>query len=261
MFVFHGWMDSSASFQFMVDAFAREWHVLAADWRGYGLTGRPQADCYWFPDYVADLDRILAHYSLDTSVNLVGHSMGGNIACLYGGIRPQRVAKIVNLEGFGMPATRPEDAPRRYARWLDELADQPTLRDYESVDAFAERLMRGNSRLTAERARFVAENWSEPLPNGHVRILGDPAHKIVNPTLYRLEESMACWRAVTGAGALGGRRAHRNAQADAPHRGRSRGAQAVLRAARGAHHSRGGHMLHHDQPEALARLVETFLAD
>jgi pimeloyl-ACP methyl ester carboxylesterase len=261
MFVFHGWMDSSASFQFMVDAFAREWHVLAADWRGYGLTGRPQADCYWFPDYVADLDRILAHYSPDTPVNLVGHSMGGNIACLYGGIRPPRVAKIVNLEGFGMPATRPEDAPRRYARWLDELADQPTLRDYESVDAFAARLMRGNSRLTAERARFVAENWSEPLPNGHVRILGDPAHKIVNPTLYRLEESMACWRAVTapvlwviGAHTETLKQMHLT---EADHEVRKR-----CFARLEAHTiSEAGHMLHHDQPEALARLVETFLAE
>ncbi len=259
VFVLHGWMDSSASFQFVVDAFERDWHVLAPDWRGYGLTARPAADCYWFPDYLADLERILAHYSPEAPVCLVGHSMGGNIACLYGGVRPQRVAKIANLEGFGLPATRPEDAPKRYARWLDELADRPALRDHESVAAFAERLMRGNPRLTAERAQFIAEHWSEPLPGGRVRPLADPAHKIVNPTLYRLEESMACWRAVT-APVLWVVGAHTQTLAqmrltEADHEVRRR-CFATLET-----HTipDAGHMLHHDQPEMLARLLERFL--
>jgi len=55
----HGWMDVSASFQFVIDAFTRDWHVVAPDWRGYGLTARTQADCYWFADYLADVEFIL----------------------------------------------------------------------------------------------------------------------------------------------------------------------------------------------------------
>ncbi|MCX8006223.1 MAG: alpha/beta fold hydrolase, partial [Burkholderiaceae bacterium] len=55
----HGWMDVSASFQFVVDALRGEWHVVAPDWRGYGLTDRARADCYWFPDYLADLEFVL----------------------------------------------------------------------------------------------------------------------------------------------------------------------------------------------------------
>jgi pimeloyl-ACP methyl ester carboxylesterase len=260
MFIFHGWMDSSVSFQFMVDALERAWHVLAPDWRGYGLTARPQADSYWFPDYVADLDRLVGHYSPDAPVNLVGHSMGGNIACLYGGIRPPRVAKIVNLEGFGMPATKPEDAPKRYGRWLDELANRPSLRDYESVDAFAARLMKGNPRLTPERAQFVAEHWSEQLPNGHARIRGDPAHKIVNPTLYRLDESMACWRAVT-APVLWVVGAHTETLKQMHLKDSDLEARKACFARLESHTiPDAGHMLHHDQPEALARLVERFLA-
>jgi pimeloyl-ACP methyl ester carboxylesterase len=259
MFIFHGWMDSSASFQFMVDALEGAWHVLAPDWRGYGLTARPHADCYWFPDYVADLERIVAHYSPDAPANLVGHSMGGNIVCLYGGIRPQRVAKIVNLEGFGLPATKPEDAAKRYARWLDELTERPALRDYESVDAFAARLTKGNKRLTPARARFVAENWSERLPDGQVRILADPAHKIVNPTLYRLEESMACWRAVTAPVLwVVGEQTETLGQmhlSEADHEARKR----CFARLESRTIPDSGHMVHHDQPEALARIVEGFL--
>jgi pimeloyl-ACP methyl ester carboxylesterase len=50
----HGWMDVGASFQFLVDALARDWCVLAPDWRGFGQSGWCE-DGYWFADYLADL--------------------------------------------------------------------------------------------------------------------------------------------------------------------------------------------------------------
>ncbi|MBS1173205.1 MAG: putative methyl ester carboxylesterase, partial [Proteobacteria bacterium] len=74
LFVLHGWMDVGASFQFVVDALEGEWQVIAPDWRGFGeseWTGRP----YWFPDYLADLDALLARYSSDEPARLVGASM------------------------------------------------------------------------------------------------------------------------------------------------------------------------------------------
>ena len=98
----HGWMDVSASFQFLVDALRRDWYVIAPDWRGFGLS-EWAPDGYWFPDYVADLDVLLRQLSPKAPVNLVGHSLGGNVAALYAGIRPARVARLVNLEGFGLP--------------------------------------------------------------------------------------------------------------------------------------------------------------
>lgn len=62
VFMVHGWMDVGASFQFVVDYLKGDWHVIAPDWRGFGLTERNGTDTYWFPDYVADLDAILRHY-------------------------------------------------------------------------------------------------------------------------------------------------------------------------------------------------------
>src|SRR5476649_2808066 len=113
LFMLHGWMDVSASFQFLVDALHGSWRVIAPDWRGYGLSEWGPSDSYWFPDYIADLDRLLAHLEPDRPATLIGHSMGGNIACLYAGIRPDRVARLVNLEGFGMNRTEPGRAPGR----------------------------------------------------------------------------------------------------------------------------------------------------
>ncbi len=68
------------------------------------MAQRSDADRYWFPDYVGDLDAILDHYSSGAKVNLAGHGMCGNVVCLYAGVRPQRIAKLVNLEGFGLLA-------------------------------------------------------------------------------------------------------------------------------------------------------------
>ena len=259
VFLLHGWMDVSASFQFVVDALRGPWDVYAPDWRGYGLTEWGKSDSYWFPDYLADLDNLLEQFSGQEAVNLVGHSLGGNVAALYAGIRPQRVARLVNLEGFGMAPTRPEQAPKRYARWLNELHEPPTLRPYTDFEALAERLRSGNPRLTQEKASFLARHWGRAEGDAVV-LRGDPAHKIVNPLLYRLEEVQACWREVSApvlwVDAAESDTLKRLALTETQHaERRSNFSNLTYKTVKGA-----GHMLHHDQPVEVARLIEEFLA-
>jgi pimeloyl-ACP methyl ester carboxylesterase len=256
----HGWMDVSASFQFVVDALEREWDVVAPDWRGYGLTQWAKADSYWFPDYLADLDLILQRADAEKPINLVGHSMGGHVAGLYAGVRPARVARFVNLEGFGLAATRPEQAPKRYARWLDELRVPPRLRPYESFGALAERIRSNNPRLSPEKAEFLARHWGQALEGDGVTLRSDPAHKIVNPVLYRQDEVRACWQLATApvlwveaADSDALKRVGLDAAAHAERR-------AAFRTLRYVTVPGSGHMLHHDQPEAVARLLEEFCA-
>src|SRR5262249_61373974 len=114
----HGWMDVSASFQFLVDALRGDWYVIAPDWRGFGLS-QWVASGYWFPDYIADLEALVAQVSPDAPVNGVGHSMGGNVAGLYAGVRPARVAKLALLEGVGPPAAPGRHAPEPQSKSLD----------------------------------------------------------------------------------------------------------------------------------------------
>lgn len=254
----HGWMDVSASFQFLVDELRGEWDVYAPDWRGYGLTEWAKADCYWFPDYLADLDFILQEIHADAPVNLVGHSLGGNVAALYGGIRPARVARLVNLEGFGMPLTKPELAPGRYGAWLDELHERPQLRPYKDFAELEQRLRAGNPRLTEERAHFLARHWGRE-EGDQVVLRGDPAHKIVNAQLYRYEEALACWKQVTAPvlwveGAQS--ETLKRMKIDPAHMAERR---AAFRDVRSATIADAGHMLHHDQPKAVAELIEAFL--
>lgn len=259
----HGWMDVSASFQFVVDCLQREWHVIAPDWRGFGLSQNAGSDTYWFADYIGDLDAILETYAPDRAINLLGHSMGANVACLYAGIRPERIAKLINLEGFGMAATRPEQAPRRYAKWLAELRQPPALRSYANQAEVAARLQKNNPRLSDERAAFLAAHWSKQNASGAWEVLGDPAHKGSSPILYRVEEVMACWQAITAPVLwveatdtemwrwLGNKEEGR-IEVD-------RRLQFIPRLTK-AMVADAGHMLHHDQPQVLAELVERFLA-
>jgi pimeloyl-ACP methyl ester carboxylesterase len=262
----HGWMDVAASYQFVVDAFKQDHYVIAPDWRGYGLTESGGVDSYWFPDYLADLDFLLDHYCADAPVHLVGHSMGGNVAMLYAGIRPARTRKLVNLEGFGMPATQPAEAPGRYARWMDELkafhAEEMALKPYDTREGVARRLMKTNKRLPADKAQWLAAHWAAQGADGLWRILGDAAHKIVNAQLYRVDEVLEIYKGIAAPTLCV--EASDNSldqwwQGKYPlvqyHERLKCVADLHLAVVKDA-----GHMLHHDQPEQLAQLIENYLA-
>ena len=255
----HGWMDVSASFQFLVDALAGPWHVVAPDWRGYGLSASSNAGCYWLPDYLGDLDTILDRVTPAAPVKLVAHSLGGNMASMYAGVRPERIERLVNLEGLGMAGDPASKAPARLAEWLDDLRVPPTMNDYPSQAAVADRLQKTNPRLREDRAEFLAAHWAAPTADGRYRILGDPAHKVVNPYLYRAEEVAACWAAITAPVLwVMARDSDYAKRMDAlPGYGdRIARIQDVERVWIDA----AGHMMHHDQPEHLATLIERFFA-
>jgi pimeloyl-ACP methyl ester carboxylesterase len=247
----------------VVDALAMPRHVIAPDWRGFGGTdGPPGTDTYWFPDYLADLDALLDALCPGQPVDLLGHSMGGNVAMLYAGIRPQRVRRLINLEGFGLPATTPSQAPARYAAWLDDLKQPQGMRDYGSVEEVAERLRRNNPRLTPERAAWLAPHWARRNPaNGRWEIQGDPAHKRTTPILYRAEEVTACWARIAAPVLwVEGRQTDvARYWGDQYPRAEFEARLAVVPQCERVVLDDAGHMLHHDQPERLAAHIERFL--
>ena len=260
LFLLHGWMDVSASFQYLIDALSREWHIVAPDWRGFGLTQWSDHG-YWFPDYYADLEIILDLYQRHAPALLVGHSMGGNIAGIYAGLRPERVGKLVILEGLGLVRTGPEAAPERLIRWLDAQNDPPHFSTYASFDALAARLRRNNPRLTDEQATFLARHWGKETASGTVKLLSDPRHKAPNPYLYRIDEALACWRRVTAPVLLvTGRNSHiQGWMKDSPQELAER--KAAFRHLREVTLEDCGHMMHHDQPQRLGALLEEFLTE
>jgi pimeloyl-ACP methyl ester carboxylesterase len=261
LLLLHGWMDVGASFQFMVDALAPDRYILAPDWRGFGLTEAPPTDSFWFPDYLADLDALLDTLLPGQAIDLVGHSMGANVAMLYAGVRPARIRRLVNLEGFGMPPTRATMAPTRYERWLDALKSPLQLRSYPNLEAVAQRLRLNNPRLTPAHAAWLAGHWSRADADGQYHLLANVAHKRINPVLARQDEAIACWRRIAAPVLWleGAQTRLFDLWAEAYPRGDFDARLAEVPQLQKLMIDDCGHMLHHDQPQQVAAHIEGFL--
>ena len=258
VFLLHGYQDTGDTFQFMVDAFGAEWPLVAPDWRGFGRS-QWAGNGYWFSDYVADLDALLDELSPGVPARLVGHSMGGNIAGVYAGVRPERVRCLANLEGLGLPRFSPSQAPALLRKWLDQVKAPPLLKDYDSYEQLARIIDFRYPRFGAARADFVAHKWARLDAAGRVHLLGDPRHRWVTPTLYKREDAEAIWRKITAPVLLllGGESEYLDKLG-------VDGTEAAFRAL----FSRldigrvpgAGHMLHIEKPDLVATLVEIFLS-
>lgn len=249
----HGWGDSGETFQFLVDCFTADRTCIAIDLRGFGRTQRP-ADGYWFPDYLADLDAWLDQLAPDAPVDLLGHSMGGNVAMLYAGVRPRRIRRLVSLEGFGLRPTSPDQAPARYAQWLDEVKHGSEFNVYDSYEQLVRVLARRNPRTPDDRLDFIARSWARSRADGKIELRADPRHKRVNPVLYSREQAEACWRAIEAPllCVLGGKSELMKRMGD------EQQLRALLGTASITTIEDAGHMMHHERPREVAAAIENF---
>jgi pimeloyl-ACP methyl ester carboxylesterase len=256
----HGVQDCGDTWQFLVDCLPDGWSFVAPDWRGFGGSEWAPGG-YWFPDYLADLEALLDRLVPNHRARVIAHSMGANVAVLYSGIRPERLGWIVNLEGIGLPRTPPDAAPARYAQWLDELRQPVRVSRYRSVDQLAGILRQRNPRLPSDHADFVARAWARGLDSGSTEEVGlafDPHHRFVNPVWYRLEEAHACWRRmqipmllIMGGASDYVERRLKDLGDEVLHE--------LFRDVRLVTLPGLGHMMHHEDPRAVARPIIEFV--
>lgn len=258
LYLGHGWLDVSATFHYVAQGLLPKFQVLAPDWRGFGHSQWPQ-DGYWFHDYVADLEAILDHYSPTEPVLLAGHSMGAQITSLYSGLRPERVKKLIAIDGLFMPDMAVSSAPRRFRRWLDQIKAPERQKVYTSYEELAGRVRKQHPQLSEERALFVARCWGNEDAHGRITLCADPKHRLDMPSLYRADQSMEIWKQVTAPTLFldAGKSAFINAITPA---------QMQERRDCFAKHQRvvvaeAGHMMHFDAPEETARHMLEFLSD
>lgn len=256
VFLLHGWLDTSATWQPVAAGLLPDFQVLCPDWRGFGLSEWPQ-DGYWFQDYVADFEAVVDHYSPKESILLVGHSMGGQVASLYAGLRPERVKKLACLDSLFLPDMDMALAPKRFRAWLDELKDLPQQKTYTSFEELAGRVRKQHPQLSLERALFVAKGWGREDGHGRITLCADPKHRLRGPGLYHAEESVAIWRNVTARTLFldGGKSLFAQAIPAAETQRR----RALFRDHHEAKIENAGHMLHFDAPEETARQIAGFL--
>jgi pimeloyl-ACP methyl ester carboxylesterase len=246
----HGTRDASASFQFLVDSLKCTWRIIAPDWRGHGQTQCPVGG-HWFHEYLADLDVLLEGIYPNQAVDLVGHSLGGNVASAYAGLRPDRVRHMISLDAFGVVPLREADVCDEILNWLQSARRKPEHKRYDSVAAMAQKLCASNRRLSRDKAL-------RPLANGGFTWQFDLVLRRSTQTFHTLGEWMACWQKITApklwiasADGLPGTVRADPALFSVVQSIIDPGSLQVL--------AETGHNLHHDAPAPLAEMIEGFL--
>src|SRR5215470_6788672 len=118
----HGGRDHCRSWDWVAAELRRDFHIVAPDLRGHGDSQWAVGSTYSMIDYVLDVAALLNSLSL-FPVNIVGHSLGGGVSLQYAGIYPDRVARLVAIEGLGPPPgiTKPSSASARMLQWVREM--------------------------------------------------------------------------------------------------------------------------------------------
>lgn len=238
----------------MASALAERGHrVVAFDWRGHGESQwLPEGAYYHFFDYVGDLEA-LTRLRGEGPLTLVGHSMGGTAAVLFAASHPERVDRLVLVEGLGPEAPEGVPGPERTRRWLDAVrrARERPLRPLPSLEAAAETILARNPGLEPARARAIAAFSAREAAGGYVWRF-DPVHRTRGPYPFRPEVFAESLRALSMP-VLGieGERGHRTGD----HEER----RARLAHARWLELPGAGHMLHWEAPDALADAIHDFI--
>ena len=259
----HGWMDVGASFQFVVDALARadgaERWVVAPDWRGFGLTDTPRRRQLLVPRLPGRPRRAARRRWRPAAA---GRPAGPQHGRQRGDELRRRAARSASAgwstsKASACRETRPEQAPKRLAQWLDELKTPPRC---ATTTACAEVAAAAAARTTRcsppTRRAWLAPHWSRAARRRPLAHPGRPGAQARQPGA--LPQATRCWdlEADHRAAAVGRGRPHRHRQVVGPPLPAQRIRRAAGRGAAGRSASAlspCGHMLHHDQPEALAR--------
>ena len=252
LILLHGKRDQARSWDALAAELQGEWHVAAADLRGHGDSQWAVGSHYAFADYIADLVALIE--ALGAPASLVGHSGGGLVATLTAGLYPGHVRRVVAIEGTGAHLQRlPRAGPDAMREWVDHtrsLEDRPG-RILPTVAAAAERMRRGNPRLSPERARELAAHAVRPADGGF-RWKFDPWVDSSNPVELRPEEAPPIWARVVCPVLLlvGDEAAGRGVQ--------SPGDASYFPDARATVVADAGHWVHHDQPAAVLEAIRRF---
>ena len=256
----HGGRDHCRSWDWVAQELRKDWHVIAPDLRGHG-------DSAWVPDGTYAMDGFvydfaqLVHTLGYEQVTIVAHSLGGNIATRYTGLYPDKVRKLVNIEGLGpspevratMEGTGMAD---RLRTWIDNkraaAGRQP--RRYPSLEAAYARMKEENAFLTDEQARHLTLHGVNRNEDGTYSWKFDSYLNVWAVSDMAYGEQEALWEAITCPVLLlyGSDSFASNPERD----GRAR----HFPTGRVIEYANAGHWLHHDQFDRFIADVTAFLA-
>jgi len=151
----HGGRDHCRSWDWVAQELRKDWHVIAPDLRGHGDSEWSPEGNYAMDAFVYDFAQLVHGLGYE-QVTIVAHSLGGNIATRFAGLYPQKVRKLVNIEGLGQQTPQAGSADR-LRKWIAEKrqAAGRIPRRYASLRDAYERMKTENGFLTDEQARHL----------------------------------------------------------------------------------------------------------
>jgi pimeloyl-ACP methyl ester carboxylesterase len=187
----HGGLDHARNWDFAAEELSKHYHVYAWDLRGHGNSQWAPGASYAIAEHVLDLAALVDIVGKEP-VRLVGHSLGGIISTLYTGLYPNRVHKLVNLEGWGPPPNskmfRP--ASERLRTWIENIreAERRESRSYPNLDAAIGRMQEANKHLSNEQARHLTVHGTNWNPDGSLVWKFDNFARVFPPYGQRMDE-------------------------------------------------------------------------
>lgn len=250
--ILHGFLESGAAWDAVAQRVPRQ--VIAPDQRGHGRSGHVgSGGFYHFWDYVGDVDALVDH--IGGPIDLVGHSMGGTVACLYAGTRPEAVRRLVLVEGLGPPDMTDTQVDRA-RRFLDDLRRGATHRPMATTADAVERIHAYNPNIPRETAERIARRNTRSRDDGSLTWTWDALHRARTPVPFQLSLFGRFLRNLTMPVTLVRGGSSTFVLPDEAERVALIGSDDVTEHVV-AH---AGHLVHHDAPVPLAGLLQAALS-
>lgn len=157
----HGGRDHCRSWDWVAEELRADWHVICPDLRGHGDSEWTNTGVYNVSSYVYDLAQLVHQLEL-APVTIVAHSLGGNVSTRFAGMYPDKVRKLVAIEGLGpSPKVQAEQEQtpwyERRIEWIDKKreASSRSIRKYDTFKDALDRMHEANSYLSREQAEHL----------------------------------------------------------------------------------------------------------
>ena len=256
----HGGRDHCRNWDFVAERLRDRYHIIAPDLRGHGDSQWAASGGYSAAAYVYDLFQLIESLKL-APVTIIAHSLGGMISLRYAGLYPEKVSRVVAIEGLEFsPKWLAERAskpyPERLAGWITEqrglAARQP--KRYVSIEDATARMRAENKHLSEAQAIHLTRFGVNQNEDSTFSWKFDNYLRSWPPSDMTQSETEELWGRIHCPNLLmyGGDSWASNPEDD--------GRAAHFKTAQIVTIPRASHWLHHDQFEAFMAETERFLA-
>lgn len=257
----HGGRDHCRNWDWVAQALRSDYHIIAPDLRGHGDSQWMIGGSYNTIDYVYDIAQ-LVHQTSSEPIKIIAHSMGGSISLTYAGVYPERVQKMVVIEGMGPSPKMLKERDKtptqaRLKEWVQNMRKSAGRipRRYPNLEEALQRMQEENPHLSADQARHLTVHGSYQNEDGTYSWKFDNYMRNWSPVGLPAQDVFELYRNIQCPTLLV--RGTESWASDPAEDGRMQ----YFRDARLENIENAGHWVHHDQLDRFVTLARSFLKD